>query len=90
MIKYKNKDYYYITYSSPGFVRLNPKYKVGVNIFILQYDGKTFYVKKAIDAINKKEYIGLNFFPNTTVCVLGCDKKDVIGQIFKKDWYGHE
>ena len=40
MRKYKNKDYYYIKYSSPDFVRLNPKYSVGVDIFVLQYDGK--------------------------------------------------
>lgn len=89
MRKYKNKDYYYIKYSSPDFVRLNPKYSVGVDIFVLQYDGKMFYVKEAIDATNKKEYIGLSFFPYPPICVLGWDKKDVINQIFTKDWYGY-
>lgn len=90
MRKYKNKDYYYISYTSPGFVKLNPRYEVSINIFILQYDGEMFFVKKVIDSANEKEYFNKRFFPNMNLCILGWDKRNVVNQIFTKDWYGRQ
>jgi len=88
MRHYKNKDYYYISYYSPEFVKVNTRYKVGVNIFILQYDGDMFYVNKVIDSDNVEEFTDKRFYPVSKWCVIGWKKEDVIKQIFEKDWYG--
>ncbi len=88
MRHYKNKDYYYIKYCSPEFVKLNTRYNVGVDIFTLRYDGKMFYVTDVIDSNNVKLYTG-KFFPTIRWCVIGWKKEDVIKQIFEKDWYEH-
>jgi len=86
---YKSKDYYYITYTSQNFVTLNPRYKIGINIFILQYDGENFFVKETIESVNEKEYVDKKFFPVIRWCVFGWRKRDIIEQVFTKDWYGH-
>jgi len=84
---YKNKDYYYISYHSHDFVKYNPRYKVGTDIFILQYDGKMFFVKEVIESNNEEEYLKKEFIPTIRWCVIGWKKEDVIKQIFEKNWY---
>ena len=86
---YKNKTYYYISYASQGFVDFNPQYKVGITIAELEMNDQNMFVtKKFIESVNTDKY-GPNhpFLPSTLWCVIGYDKKDVIEQIFTKEWY---
>jgi len=87
--RYKNKTYYYVGYASEGLVRFNPEYKVGLTIALLKLrDDDMFITTEIIDSVNKNVYgPDKAFFPSLYTHVVGWDKRDVIEQVFSKEWY---
>ncbi len=79
------KEIYYICYHGDNFTKLNPRYKNGVTIQILNKEAKWYTVKETIMSPNGKDFYldKGQFYSNTSGSIIvESDKHKIINIMF--------